>query len=132
MHKPAVQTADSRNPIDNVSPKIKIIALVDDAVVLIKGQLRAAIDGRTGPISKHHLHLPLEENFWPLLDYRGDFHIKLLAAIGQPLAKGFESIYSLNPLDAVLENDVFVVIGKNMRPVRLTLSIVGAGPKLTE
>ena len=61
-----------------------------------------------------------------------DIHIQLLTAVRQPVAHGLEVLNAFNALDAVLEDDVVVIIGKDVRPVRLTFGVIGLAPEVTD
>jgi len=129
VHKPPVETAESGDAVGNVAPQIEVIALLDDPAVVAEGELRAAVDGGTGPPSELHLHLPLQEDVTALHHHRADVHVDLLAAPGEPLAQGFERIDAFDTLDTVLEDDVLVVVGEDVRPVGLALAVVGLRPE---
>jgi len=82
MHEITVNPVESGDIVENITPKIEIIPLMDDPTILTKIQLGAAIYRRAWPVFKYHLHLPLKENVGGILCYREDVHIELLAAPG--------------------------------------------------
>lgn len=86
MHKFAVYAAESWDPIDDVAPKVKIIALFDDAVILSDSQFGAPVDRCAWKSSKHHHHFPIKEDCILFFNDREDIHIELFAAAAQPVA----------------------------------------------
>lgn len=124
-HKPPVEAAESGDAVGNVAPEVEVIALLDDPAVVAESELRAAVDRRAGPPSELHLHLPLQEDVTALHHDRTDVHIDLLAAPGEPVAQSDESVDAFDALDAVLKDDVLVVVGEDVRPVGLACAVVG-------
>ena len=114
--------------VKNISPQVKIISLVDDALVLAEGELGAAIDRGGRVFFETHDHGPLHENDVGFHDHIVDFHVELLAALGQSVAHGLEIFDTLNPLDAILEDDLIGIIGENVGPVWFTLFVIGFRP----
>lgn len=105
---------------------------MDDAVVLGEGELAAAVERRGGVLLEAHRHRPLQEGFVSLHSDRGDVHIERLAAVRQPGAHGLEVLNALDALDAVLEDDLLVIVGEEVRPVRLAGGVVGLAPQLAD
>ena len=50
----------------------------------------------------------------------------------QPAAHGFKFLNALDPLNTVFENDIRVVVGEEVRPIRFALTVVGARPEVTD
>jgi hypothetical protein len=132
VHESSVHTAEPGDAVEDISPQIEIVPLMDNPVVIAESKLGAAIDGRAGESPEHHHHFPLKESIAPIHDNREDIHSELLAAFGEPIAHGGELCDALDPLDAVFENNVFVIIGEEMRPVGLPSPVVGLGPELAD
>lgn len=116
--------------IEDIPPQIKIITLVDDPAILMKGEFGATVNGRAGPSPEHHLHLPFKENLIPLFHDRGDVHLKLLTSRGQSFTQRLEVLNPIDPLNAIFKDDVFMVVGKDMGPVWLSLAIVRLRPEI--
>ena len=105
---------------------------MDDAVIVSEGQLGAAVDRGAGELLEHHGHGPLEECDVALYNHIRDVHVQLLAAVRQPVAHGLKVFNTLDPLDTVLKDDIVVIIGKDVRPIRFPLSVIGLAPKFSD
>lgn len=117
------------NLIENIAPEIVIIALADDAMVFAKGELGAAEHGRVGKFFEDHGHLPFHENLILVLRNGRNIHAQLLAALGEAVAEGDEIFLAFHSLDAILKNNIIMVVRENVRPIRLSLAVVGLRPK---
>ena len=129
VHEPAIGAVEPRNAVEDVAPEIVVVALFDDPAVVAEGEFRAAVDWRTGPVPELHLHFPLQEDVAALHHDRADVHVDLLAAPGEAGAQCLERLDAFDALDAILEDDILVVVGEDVRPVGLALAIVGLRPE---
>ena len=114
MHKASIWTTEIGNTIEDVAPKIVVIPLFDDTTVRSQGQLAAAKDRMTRKFTEDHLHLPFEENDIPVLSNGVYVHVQLFAAVCQAVAERLEFCYPFDALDAILKDDLVIVIGENM------------------
>jgi hypothetical protein len=130
--EPPVGALEVRDAVENIPPKIEVIPLVDDPVVGVEGELGASIDRRAGIFIEHHDQLPLEKDLIRVCRQGEDFHAQLFTTPGEAGTHGFEFLDSLNPLNAVLKNDIFMIIREDVRPVRLAFRIIGPGPEFPE
>jgi hypothetical protein len=124
-HELPIWLAQWGDAIEDGSPDIEIIALVDDTVVLIKGKLCAAIHSVAGILLEAHHHYPIKKHIPPIHHNGEDVHIKLFAAFSQPAAHRHEFCLSLHPLNDVFKDDVIMIVGEQVRPVRFTLAVIG-------
>ena len=115
--------------VENVAPEVVVVALTDDAIVFAKGELGAAVHGRAGKFLEDHGHLPFHEDLILGLSDGRNIHVELFAALGEAVAQGDEIFFAFHALDAVLKDDVVVIIRKDMRPIGLAFAIVGLRPK---
>ena len=129
MHEFSVGTMEPGDLVENVAPEVVVVALTDDAIVFAKGELGAAVHGRAGKFLEDHGHLPFHENLIPGLGDGRNIHVELFAALGEAVAQGDEIFFAFHALDAVLKDDVVVIIRKDMRPIGLAFAIVGLRPK---
>ena len=132
MYELPVKSVESRDSVEYISPKIKIIPLMDDPVIFPKGQFGTSIHGRAGKLLEHHHHGPLDKNHILFHHNRFNFHIQLFGAFRKPVAHRGEVFNPFDPLDAVLEYNILMVIWKDVRPVRFAIRIIGLPPKLTD
>jgi hypothetical protein len=105
---------------------------MDDPVILIQDKLGASIYRRRRIFVEPHHHFPLEKDLPGIHSHGADLHIQLFTALGEPLAHRFKFFHALDPLDAVLEDDVLMIIRENMRPVRFAIRVVSPGPKFAK
>ena len=112
MHEAPVERTKAGNIVKDVSPEIVIISLANDQPLSIERQLGAAIQRRTGKLLEHHSHFPLQKDGGPRLGYVLDVHMQFPTAAGKAIAQGFKVYAAFNPLNGILEYDVFVVIRK--------------------
>lgn len=115
--------------VENVAPEVVVVALADDAIVFSEGELGAAVHGRAGKFLEDHGHLPFHEDLILGLGDGRNIHVELFTALGEAVAQGNEILFAFHALDAVLKDDVVVIIRKDMRPIGLALAIVGLRPK---
>ena len=71
-----------RNAVENITPQIKIIPLMNDPIIVSEGEFGTAMDGRTWILVEHHDHPPLEEYLARIHRNRQDIHVQLLASFG--------------------------------------------------
>jgi hypothetical protein len=100
--------------IKDVPPKIKIIPLVDNFVILAKSQSGAAEHWRTGIFIEHHDHLPFDENDIGIFHDGLDLHVQLFTTLGQSIAHRLKVLNAFDLLNAVLEYNLVMIIWKNM------------------
>ena len=105
---------------------------MNDPVVGSERELGTAKYRRGRIFIEHHHQLPLEEDLIRIRRQGEDFHAQLFTTPGEALAHGFELLDPLNPLDAILKDNIIMVIREDMRPVRLAFRVVGPGPELPE
>ena len=106
MHEFPVYPVESGDSVEDISPNVKIIPLMDDPVIIPKSQLGASIHRRAGEPLEHHHHLPLHKGLIRIHHNRYNVHIQLLAARRQPVAHR-RKIF--NPLD-FLNNVSFFIL----------------------
>ena len=129
MQEVSVHAVEPGDRVENVSPHIEIIPLMDDTVVFTNGEFRAAKNGRDRVLFKAHFHFPLEEHHIGFHDDGLNFHVQLFTTFGQPVAHAGEFFDALDALDAVFKNDIFMIIRENVRPVRFAVWVVSLGPE---
>lgn len=129
VHEFSVRTMEPGDLIENISPEIVIISLSDDTMVLAKGEFGAAEHGRAGKLFEDHGHLPFHEDLILILRNGRNIHVQLFAALGEAVAQGNEIFLAFHPLNAVLKNDIIMVVRENMRPIGLSLAVIGLRPK---
>jgi hypothetical protein len=132
MHEFPICAAERGNAIQNSTPKIKIIPLVNDPVIVTKSKFSASKQRGAWKFLEHHQHFPFQKDLTVIHDTREDIHIDLLATRGKPVAHRGELGDPLDPLDAVLEDDILVIVGEKMRPIRFSFPVVGPGPEFTK
>lgn len=119
-----VTLAEVGNSVEDIPPQIKIIPLVDDAVILTDREFAAAKHRGAGILIEAHHHGPLQKCLIAFHDNRVDLHGQLLTAFGQPVAHRLKIIDSLDPLNAVLKYDLVMITGEDVRPVRFSLAVI--------
>ena len=97
---------------------------MENAVVFADGELGTTIHRGGGIFFEAHDHDPLHKDDLALHDDIQNLHIELFTARGKPVAHRLEISYALDPLDAILEDDLIVIVGKDVRPVRFALFVV--------
>jgi hypothetical protein len=96
--------------VENISPKVEIVPLMNDLVILVQCELGTTIDRSGRVFVEHHYHLPIEKYLPRIHSYRFDLHVQLLASPGESRTHGFKLLNAFNSLDAILEYDVWVII----------------------
>src|SRR6056297_311023 len=129
MQEAAVGTFEPGDMIEYVSPQIVIVALLDDPAVLMEGKARTAVQRRAGEAFEAHGHDPLEQAETVRYRNGADVHVQGLASLGQPLAHGHEGLLALDALDGILKDDIVMIMGKKMGPVRFSPGVVGFRPE---
>jgi hypothetical protein len=127
-----IRFVEIRDTVENIPPQIEIIALMNDAVVRPEREFGASVQRRGWIFIEHHDHLPLEKD---LVDVRGqgdDLHVQLLTTSGEARTHCSEPLDAFNPLNAILKDNILMIVGKDMRPVRLPICIVSTGPEFTK
>jgi hypothetical protein len=84
MHEPAVWTVEIWDTIEDITPEIEIISLVNNSVILADGKFSASENGRAGKSLEHHGHFPIKKNLVGILGDGLNFHVQLLTTVGQP------------------------------------------------
>jgi hypothetical protein len=103
-----------------------------DQAIAIQCQFGAPENGCAWRFSKDHGHFPFHEDHWRFMNHRGQIHMKLLAPFGQPVAHLNKRFLAFHPLDAILKDDILVIVGKDMCPIGFTLLVVGARPEVKD
>ena len=129
MHEFSVRKLEPGDAVEDIAPEIIIVALLDDAVVVTKGELCAPEHGSAGKFFKYHGHFPFEEDLVFTLRDGRNIHAQLFATLCQASALCHEVLFACHLLDAVLKDDVLMVIRENVRPIRLALAVIGLRPK---
>ncbi len=75
MHKPTIKLAEARDIVEDVAPKVKVIALADDQPLIVQRQLRAAIECGHREFLEHHRHFPFQEDGVTRLRHILDLHV---------------------------------------------------------
>jgi hypothetical protein len=88
--------------------------LIYNPVVIAYGQFGTSEDRCAWKISKNHDHLPLEENILRIHNNGDDIHVELFTTFCKTITHRGELFNSLHPLDAILEDDVLMIVGKNV------------------
>ena len=96
--------------------------------IAVFGSYGASIKRRGRILIEHHHHFPFKKYLARIHRHRDDLHVQLFAAFGESRTHRSERIDSLDALDAVLEDDLLVIVGEDVRPVGLAFSIEGSGP----
>lgn len=87
---------------------------MNDLIILIQSEFGASKDGGGRVFIEHHHHFPLKKDLPRVYGQGDDLHVQLFAAFGEPRTQSFEFFNALYSLDAVLEDNVLVIIGKYM------------------
>ena len=101
---------------------------MNNPVIRTEGQLGASIERHGRILIEHHHHFPFKKYLTGIHRHRDDLHVQLFATFGEPSAHRTERVNPLDALDAVLEDDLFVIVGEDVRLVRLPFCIVDSGP----
>ena len=86
MHEFSIRTMEPGNLIEDIAPKVVIVALVDDAIVFTKGEFCAAEHGCAGKFLEDHGHLPFHEDLILRLCNGRNIHVELFAALCESIA----------------------------------------------
>ena len=104
---PAVEPGDI---IEYIPPEIKIIPLMNNEAVFTQGQLGAPIQGCAGVFLEFHHHLPLQKDIPGLHNDREDLHLQSIATTSKPLTHRLEILDAFDPLDAILKDNILIVV----------------------
>jgi len=105
---------------------------VDDPAILRQSKMSTAINGSVGIFLVGNGHDPVEKDMRWLNKYGFDLHAELFAASGQAFAQGSEICDPFYPLDAILENDLLMIVRENVGPIWFPLTVVGLRPKFAK
>ena len=108
---------------EDVAPQVVVVALFDDAPIFSQCEAGAAIDGCAGEFLEDHHHCPFENDEVIAGSDRGNVHVELFTAFGEAVAQSNEILFAFDALDAVLKDDVLMVVRKDVRPVRFALAV---------
>jgi len=114
VHEFPIGIAERWNAIYNRPPNIEIIPLVYNPVIFADREFRTSIKRGGWESFKAHHHFPLKEDIVRIHDNGEDVHAKLFATFSQPVAHRNEFRFTLDPLNAIFENDIFMIIWENM------------------
>ena len=117
------------NAIKNISPQVVVIALMCDAMIFAKGELCAAEHGGAGKFLEDHGHLPFHEDLVFSLGNGRNVHVQLFAAVREPVAEGDEIFLAFHALNAVLKNNIVMIVREDMRPIGFSFMVIGLRPK---
>jgi hypothetical protein len=84
-HKLAIGFFEIWDPIEDVTPHVKIIALVDDPTILMEDQLGAPIHRSIGIFIESHGHDPIKKNGIGFFGNGENFHLYPFTALGKAL-----------------------------------------------
>ena len=129
-HKSRVSAFHCWDVRENVAPQVIVVALVNNEAGSVQAELAASVNRSAGRLAENHGHCPLHEDDILAAGDGCDVHLKFLAALGQAIAHGHKIGFADHLLDGVLENDFFSVVGKNMRPIRFAVGVIGLRPEL--
>lgn len=131
-HETSVHLLETGNAVKDIPPQVKVIALPDDPAILVERQPGRPVHGRIRELLKRHRHLQVHQDDRPFAGQRDNIHPQASAAAGQAQAHRLERVDPLDPLDGVLKDDLRMVVGKEVRPVRLSVRVVGFRLQLTD
>jgi len=112
--EPSIWPAEVRNAVKDIPPKIEIITLMDDAMIITEFQPGTAKYRCAGIFIETHDHLPLDEHHVAILKHVLDFHGQLLAAFCQAITHRLEVLNAFDALDAVFKNNVIAIIREDV------------------
>ena len=114
-----------RDSVEDISPKVEIVALVDDVTIRIERKLGAPVSGVGGYFLKDMVMIQSIRMKLALLGDGDDFHLQAFTATCQARAQSGKFSNALDALDRILENDIRVVIREDMRPIWFAVWVIG-------
>src|SRR5690554_4407270 len=129
MHEPSVHPIEPRNIIENISPEIIVIPLLDDLTVIIQSHATTPIHRRRWIFFEPKRHDPLHEKCVALHHAGADLHAQVLGTLLQPLSHSSERLDTVNLLNRITKPDVLMIVRKYARPIEFARGVVDIGPQ---